>query len=157
MFSGGHSSLGPDGRPHELKGWALLLCIFFSEHIFLVVRLVVRTAIGKLDSENMRKERSERFLVRKKYLEESGLSDAVNPLSSPPQSSLKATAEENGGNTLGEITRASLEDDARNETLKDATPATKFWDHQRSPRETEKVGLSLIDMMDLGEDSKKSK
>ena len=157
MFSGSESGLGPDGRPHHIKGWALLLSILLSEHIFMVVRLLVRTVIGKLDSENMRKERSERFVVRRKYLEDAGLSDAVKPLSSSHGSPMRALAEEKGGNMLGDITRQSLEEDARRESLRDSNPTTKFWGHQRSWRENEKVGLSLIDMMDLSTEAKKEK
>ena len=157
MFSGSEGGLGPDGRPHAIKGWALLLSILLSEHIFFVVRLLVRTVINKLDSQNMRKERSERFMVRRKFLEDAGLVDAVKPLSSPPHSPMKAMAEEKGGNMLGDITRQTLEEDARKESLHDSNPASRFWDHQRSWRESERVGLGLIDMMDLGTEAKKEK
>ena len=149
MFSGSADGLGPDGKPHAIKGWALLLSILLSEHIFLVVRLLVRTVIDKLDSHNQRKERTERFLVRRKFLEDSGLGDAVRPLSDGPQSPMKAMAQEKGGNVLGDITRQSLEEDARKESLRDARPADRFWDHQRTWREVEKVGIDLIDNMDL--------
>jgi anoctamin-10 len=152
MFSGSSDGLGPDGRPHALKGWALLLSIFFSEHIFLITRVLVRTVISKLDSANMRKERSERYLVRKKYLEDAGLADAVRPLESPA-SPLKVTLDEE------KITTESLEEDARKESLAENThsAAGRFWGHQRSWRETEKVGLGWIEMMDEGGEGKKQK
>jgi len=139
MFSGG---AGPDGRPHDLKLWALLLSVFFSEHIFLVVRVVVRYAISNLDSANLRKERSEQYVVRKKYLEEAGLADAIKPLTSPLNSPLKAE----GGIALGEVTRQKLEGDASGSG---SSPTDRFWSRQRSWAETEKVGVGLIDMMDL--------
>ena len=148
MFTGSASGLGPDGRPHAIKGWALLLSVFFSEHIFLVTRVLVRTVISKLDSSNMRKERSERFMVRKKYLEDTGMGDLVKPLDGPT-SPLKAMMDEQG-NDLSSITRESLEEDARRDSLHDANPKTRFWARQRSWRETEKVGLQLIDMMEGG-------
>lgn len=153
MFSGDPSGLGPDGKPHAIKGWALMLSIFFSEHIFLIVRLLVREAINKLDSENQAKERSERFMVRRKFLEEAGLKDAVEPLTSPVQSPLKASFDKKDE----AITRRSLEDDARNESLHDSTPAGRFWSHQRSWRETEKVGSNYIDQMEGGKEEKKTK
>jgi hypothetical protein len=70
MFSGGGDGFGPDVRPYLLKLSSLLLCVFCSEHIYLVVRMAARTAISKLNTPNMRKERGERYMTRKKYLEE---------------------------------------------------------------------------------------
>ena len=63
LFSG--DGLGPEGTPWNIKGWGLLLTMFFSEHIFLAAQLGVRKALGKIDSPGMKKEREERFLVRK--------------------------------------------------------------------------------------------
>jgi anoctamin-10 len=161
LFSGDESGLGPDGRPHTIKGWALLLCIFCSEHIFLVARLAVRTAFGKLDSANMRKERSERLLVRRRYLEDAGLADAVKPLTSPTSalSPTKALAMEKGADLLGDetITRKSLEEDARLESLAEGgdPDVTRFWGRQRGWREAEKVGVDLL--LDLDWEAKKEK
>lgn len=150
MFNGGD---GPDGKPHAIKLWALLLSVFLSEHIFLVVRVLVRTAISKLDSAAQRKERSERFMVRKKYLEDAGLADAIKPLaSSTPNSPL---LDKDGGQAFSSITRESLEEDARQESLQDSDPSDRFWRRQRNGRESEQVGLGLIDLMDLGSQDKK--
>ncbi|KAL2422123.1 hypothetical protein ABEF95_010231 [Exophiala dermatitidis] len=144
MFNGGN---GPDGKPHAIKLWALLLSVFLSEHTFLVVRLLVRSAISKLDSKAMRKERSEQFMVRKKFLEEAGLADAIKPLTSAPNSVLH---DESGSQAFSEkITRESLEEDARRDSLSSTTPTDRFWNHQRSWAETEKVGVALIDLMDV--------
>ena len=63
LFRG--NGLGPEGTPWDIKAWGLLLTMFFSEHIFLAVQLGVRTALSKIDSPGMQKEREERFLVRK--------------------------------------------------------------------------------------------
>ena len=63
LFSG--TGLGPGGSPWDIKGWGLLLTIFFSEHIFLGVQLGIRKALSKLDSPGLQKERAERFRVRK--------------------------------------------------------------------------------------------
>ena len=68
LFS--NDGLGPSGHPKDIKGWALLLTIFFSEHIFLTIRWVIRVAISKLDSPGLQKERRERYTVRKKYFDE---------------------------------------------------------------------------------------
>ena len=151
MFS--NDGLGPDGRPSAIKGWALLLSIILSEHIFLLVRLGVRTVIEKLDTENMRKERSERFMVRKTYLEEAGLGAQIAPVLSSPHNPLRGES----GQTVGEITRQSLEEDARAASLRESNPSTRFWGRQRGWAETEKVGLYLIDMMDISNETKKEK
>jgi hypothetical protein len=148
MFSNG--GLGPDGKPHMIKLGSLLLSVFLSEHIFLVVRLLVRSAIGKLDSAAMRKERSERFMVRRKFLEEAGLGDAVKPLTKAPNSPLINEA----GASIGEITRQSLEEDARADTLRDSTPVTRFWHRQRTWAETEKVGVGMIELMEFAGNKK---
>ena len=63
LFSG--DGLGPDGTPWNIKAWGLLLAMFFSEHIYLGVKIAVRTALSKIDSPGLQKERGERFIVRK--------------------------------------------------------------------------------------------
>jgi len=151
MFSGGD---GPDGRPHAICLWALLLSVFLSEHIFLVVRVLVRYAISKFDSAAMRKERSERFMVRKKFLEDAGLADAIKPVAASPNSPLKTAS---GEQAFANITRESLEEDARRDSLTSATPADRFWHHQRSWAESEKVGVGMIDLMDLSGGNEKKR
>ena len=150
MFS--NDGLGPDGRPTAIRLWALLLTIFFSEHIYIVVRLAVRTAIGKLDSENKRKERAERYMIRKRYLEEAGLTNVTGQgVVSLPSSPLS------GEGAPEIINRKSLENDARESSLRDSTPVTRFWGRQKGWSETEKVGLHMIDMMsDAGNETKKT-
>ena len=131
MFS--NDGLGPDGTPATIQGWALLLTIFFSEHVYLIVRLGVRLALSKMDSPGMNKERGERFMVRKRYLEEQFGEDV---LEEPPVS-------------IGEekITRKSLEDEARDSSLRSSTAGDRFWARQRGWQETAKVGAGLIDRM----------
>jgi hypothetical protein len=63
LFSG--DGLGPEGTPWNIKAWALLLTMFFSEHVFLALKLAIRTALSKIDSPGKQKERAERFSVRK--------------------------------------------------------------------------------------------
>ncbi len=151
MFSG--DGFGPDGKPHMLKLGPLMLCVFFSEHIYLVIQMVVRTAISKLDSTNMQKERSERFVIRKKYLEEAGLGDMIRPVTSGPNSPLLSQ----DGEKMGPIiSRRSLEDDARSQSMRESNPNTRFWGHQQSWQEAEKVGMRLIDEMEMRNEGKKS-
>lgn len=130
LFSNG--GMGPGGTPGDIQGWALLLTIFFSEHIHILVRMAVRHGISKIDSPGMQKERSEQLQVRKRYLQESMGENAMEL--PPPMESEK-------------ITRASLEEDARQGTLKTSTPTDHFWSRQRSWEESAKVGGRLIATM----------
>ena len=137
LFS--NDGLGPDGTPATIKGWALLLVIFFSEHFYLLVRLAVRLAVSKIDSPGMQKERAERFMVRKRYLQESFGADA---LEIPP------------GDSGEKITRESLENDARMGTLRTTGPEDRFWARQRTWEESTKVGIGLIERMAPTEEKK---
>lgn len=67
---GGESST-PTGTPKSLTLWGVLTAILLSEHLYFAARMVVRLALSKIESEGLMKERRERFLVRKRYLEES--------------------------------------------------------------------------------------
>ncbi|KAG0650468.1 Increased sodium tolerance 2 [Hyphodiscus hymeniophilus] len=128
LFSG--DGLGPEGSPWNIKGWGLLLAMFFSEHIYLAVKLGVRNALSKVDSPGMQKERGERFLVRKQYLAESmGQEEAE-----------KAAT---GGIAAGEkISRSTLEYAA---TLGgNGTPEERFWQRQPGQQETIAAGRKYI-------------
>lgn len=136
-----NDGVGPDGSPHAIKGWALLLAIFLSEHLYLGLRWAIAFAISKIDSPGRQKERKDRFAVRQKYFQES--LDQTHRL--PP---ISEKAEE--------ITRSSLEDEARNASLRAATPQERFWARQRHWTETAQVGAGLIARAAPdGEESKK--
>lgn len=137
LFS--NDGLGPDGTPADIKGWALLLTIFFSEHVYLVVRLAVRLAISKMDSPGMQKERAERFMVRKRYFEESFGEDAMEL--PPPMDREK-------------ITRSSLEEEARQGSMRSSTPQDNFWLRQRTWEESAEIGAGLIEKMAPAESKK---
>ncbi|PMD54184.1 plasma membrane stress response protein-like protein [Hyaloscypha bicolor E] len=129
LFSG--DGLGPDGAPWNIKAWGLLLTMFFSEHIYLGVKIAVRTILSKIDSPGLQKERAERFIVRKQYIQESIGEEAAG----------KAAA---GGIAAGEkISRNTLEEEAR--PLKvHGTAEQKFWQRQPSQAETIAVGKQYI-------------
>ncbi|KAI9788014.1 MAG: hypothetical protein M1816_007318 [Peltula sp. TS41687] len=130
LFSGSSDGSGPGGSPSTLKGWALLLTVFFSEHLYFLVRTAVRTVLSKLDSEGLQKERRERYMVRKKYLEESiGLPLEPQPLPSGDDE---------------QITRLSLEEQARRESLMHQRPEDRFWGRQRYAHETAEIGVGII-------------
>ncbi|KAH9877642.1 hypothetical protein IAQ61_003010 [Plenodomus lingam] len=128
MFWNDHT--GPDGNPSNIQLWALLLTVFFSEHLFILFRWGVSIIISKLDSPGLQKERRERYLVRKKYFEEN-----LASLEKMPQLS------ESGG----EITRNSLEEDARQGSLRESTPEMRFWGRQKGWKESAAVARELIE------------
>jgi anoctamin-10 len=120
---------GPSGSPSNIQLWALLLTVFFSEHLFILFRWGVRIVLSKLDSPGLHKESRERFLVRKQYFEEN-----LSQLQNIPKLSDKG----------GEITRKSLEEEARQGSLRETTPVIRFWQRQRSWRESAAVAKDLI-------------
>jgi anoctamin-10 len=63
LFRG--DGLGPEGTPWNISAWGLLLTMLFSEHIYLIVQIVVRYALSKVDSPGLQKERAERFAIRR--------------------------------------------------------------------------------------------
>ncbi|CAO2658253.1 Nn.00g059760.m01.CDS01 [Neocucurbitaria sp. VM-36] len=125
-----NTSIGPDGNPSNIQLWALLLTVFFSEHLFILFRWGVRIVLSKLDSPGLQKERRDRFLVRKQYFEEN-----LSALEKIPKMS------DNGG----AITRKSLEEDARQASLQASTPEIRFWGRQKGWRETASVARDLIE------------
>ncbi|PBP15808.1 DUF590-domain-containing protein [Diplocarpon rosae] len=131
LFSG--NGLGPSGTPWDIKAWGLLLTIFFSEHIYLAIKIGVRKVFSKLDSPGLQKERSERYLVRKKYLEEIVGREQASPMTI-------------GGIAAGEKTsRGTIEDEARNSTLRGhGTLEESFWGRQRGQAETIAIGRAYI-------------
>jgi len=128
MFYG--DGKGPDGNPSNIQLWALLLSVFFAEHIFILVRTAVRIAISKMDTPGQQKERRERYLIRKQFFEEN-----LSQLQKFP--SLSAGGEE--------ITRKSLEEDARQSSLRETTDESRFWSRQRGWKESASVGKNLIE------------
>lgn len=139
MFS--NDGLGPDGSPATLRGWALLLTIFVSEHVYLVVRLAVRFAISRLYSTTTARVRSEGYMVRKRALEAEFGPEAAHNIE------VDSMADAAGQEGSGKITRATLEDDAREASLHSSSPTSRFWGRQKGWQETAQVGAGLIDRM----------
>lgn len=142
MFSG-ESHFGPAGNPEHIKGWGLLLSILASENTYFLVRFVVKYAISKMDSPGRSKERAERYLVRKRYLEESRGEQAA-------RMAPKLTGTFNDKN----INRKSLENEARDATVAGSTPESRFWGRQRGWQESTKFGITLIEKSVMAESKK---
>lgn len=128
MFS--NEGIGPDGRPHDIKGWGILLSIFLSEHLYLFVHAAVRSSINKIDSPGRQKERRDRFATRQKLVQ--GSLQKLPPMQSIDENDTP-------------ITRESLEEDARRSSLRASTPVERFWSRQRGWRESAKMGRLFIE------------
>lgn len=108
------------GAPKDLTLWGVLAAIVFSEHIYFATRLAVRTALSKLDSPGLLKERRERFLVRRRFLQESlGVDD-----------------EETEAHDLKKVDYG---------TQVAPTSSSAFWGQQRGPGETIAAGKGIIE------------
>lgn len=124
-----NGGIGPDGDPSGIKAWALLLTIFFSEHAYMLIRWGVRTFVSKLDSPGRQKERAERFQVRRRYLQESLGEKSAGVAPAQPRA---------------ELSRKSLEDEARDGSLQNSTVEERFWRRQRGWQESVDVGVGMI-------------
>ncbi|KAL3427048.1 plasma membrane channel protein, partial [Phlyctema vagabunda] len=56
---------------YYLHATGLLLTIFFSEHLYLLARISARVVLARFESPGLKKERGEKYLLRKRYMEES--------------------------------------------------------------------------------------
>jgi anoctamin-10 len=130
---------GPDGSPWDISAWALLLSILFAEHIYLVIQLVVRHAIDRLESPGLQKEKAERFAMRKRLLAETLGEEEAEKAMGPAVT---------GG---AKITREALEEEARQASRKGSRSAEDaFWLRQRGPEETIQVGRGMIKEVSCG-------
>lgn len=144
MFSG-NSQHGPNGEPTDIAGWALLLTIFFSEHLYLLVRYAVETGMSKIQPPFSRKERAERYLMRKRYLDSTLRVDADDDHDEDDTASISGPPE---------ISRRTLEDDARQSSSQNTDPAERFWMRQRGWEESSQIGAGIIQSQS-SEDGKK--
>lgn len=142
VFLFSNDGLGPDGSPASISGWALLLTVLLSEHAFFAIRWGIRLAISKVSSPGLDKERRERFLVRKQYFEEN-----LQSIQRLPKMTEKGM----------DITRESLEEDARQSSLKETTEAERFWARQRGWKETVSVGKAMIDTAETAQSPERKK
>ncbi|PKY05745.1 DUF590-domain-containing protein [Aspergillus campestris IBT 28561] len=128
----------PNGAPTAITGWALLLTIFFSEHLYLMVRYAVSATLSKMDPPNVRQERTDCYLLRKKYLD-----STIAARSSDDEEEQSAPQPDETGE-IPDITRKTLEDDARRWSRHGMDSAERFWMRQRGWRESAQVGSSMI-------------
>ena len=136
LFSDDYAS---ENTVSTTKGWALLLVIFFSEHLYLLVRYAASAVIGSFDLPNIHKDRTDRYLMRKRYFDSTLKEDALKEL--------KEEAEE------GVKPRISLKEEKSSSAEED--PAEKFWDRQKSWSEAASIGAGIIEAYATSENVKK--
>ena len=113
-----------------LGKWASLpITILLSEHIFMGFRAAVRMVLSQIGSEQTRKEKAERFLERKKHLEE-----------------LEATEVKAG------LLAASERERRRTTRI---TPADLFWTRQVEVGASEMAAMEIIKSARRSQDLKK--
>ncbi|KAL1965483.1 hypothetical protein VTN77DRAFT_5739 [Rasamsonia byssochlamydoides] len=132
MFS--NDRLGPDGQLSEVKGWALLLTVFFAEHIYLAIRYAVEATMSKIDTPSMREERAQQFLLRKNYL----------------GATLDAGITETG-ETAEKTIPAPLDGEAGEQ----AAPSERFWTRQKTWKEAAGIGANIIESHAISPETKK--
>lgn len=85
----------------HISAWGVLSSIILAEHFYFVVQMAVRYVMGKVESSGLQKERKERFLMKKRLLQETLGQDVADKDAAP-------------GIAEGEkISREALEEDAR--------------------------------------------
>ncbi|KAL1851454.1 hypothetical protein Plec18167_008645 [Paecilomyces lecythidis] len=144
MFNGS----GPEGTPSRIQFWALLLTIFFSEHLYLLVRAVIAAVVAKVETPSIRQEKAEMYTLRRKYLQSAIDAEKEGVTGEDVEEPVLQGGEE-------KITRESLEEDARASTLRDSTASDRFWGRQRGWQESVKVGAGIIEAQATKPDVKK--
>ncbi|KGQ09297.1 hypothetical protein BBAD15_g5371 [Beauveria bassiana D1-5] len=128
---------GERGGASNFTAWGLLLSILLVEHFYFLAQIVVRTVLDKLESPGLQKERKERFLMKRRLLQDHLGQDVADRAAAP------------GIETSEKITRAALEEEARLTSLKGkSSPAEIFWQRQQGMQETIDIGRMFISQID---------
>ncbi|KAJ6783444.1 hypothetical protein PWT90_01691 [Aphanocladium album] len=128
---------GERGAASNFTAWGLLLSILLVEHFYFLAQIIVRTVLDKLESPGLQKERRERFLMKRRLLQDHLGQDVADRAAAP------------GIETAEKITRAALEEEARQTSIRGkGSPAEIFWQRQHGMQETIDVGRTFITQMD---------
>ncbi|POR31908.1 Uncharacterized protein TPAR_07880 [Tolypocladium paradoxum] len=125
---------GANGTTSPVTAWGGLVSVLVAEHFYLVVQLAVRYVMSRFESPGLQQERKERYLMKKRMLQENLGQDAAEKASAP---GIAATEK---------ISRATLEEEAREASLRgQGSPEELFWQRQRGMEETILMGRKLIE------------
>ncbi|TKW51135.1 Uncharacterized protein CTA1_12665 [Colletotrichum tanaceti] len=134
---------GARGTPGSVQAWGLLLSILLAEHFYFAAQFGARLVMKKLDSPGLQKEKKERFMMKKRLLEEN-LGQGVSDQAATP-----------GIEKTEMITLKALEDEARRlSTQGHGGPEEAFWLRQRGMNETIQIGRNLISQSISGNSTK---
>ncbi|KAK6501147.1 hypothetical protein TWF481_008995 [Arthrobotrys musiformis] len=128
------------GTPKDWTLYGLLFSIMISEHVYFGARFVVSYALSKVQSVGLETERKEKFMVRKRYLEESF--GAENEL-------IRQEDEKTGGEYTGVGAISST--DGR--PLDDGALSENFWRSQSAWQDSVNAGVQIMDIV-RGKDKK---
>lgn len=92
---------GARGTTSPVTAWGGLLSVILAEHFYLLVQLAVRYVMDRFESPGLQQERRERYLMKKRMLQENLGQDVAEKASGP------------GVATTEKISRATLEEEAR--------------------------------------------
>ncbi|KAK7419669.1 hypothetical protein QQZ08_010755 [Neonectria magnoliae] len=113
----------------EAESWAMLpVTVFISEHVLLLLRVLVRSVLHQAGSERIREDRNQRYANRVRYLEE-----------------MEASKRAGVGLTVAERER-------RKSIL--VTGNDVFWTKQVDDGSSEAFGINLIKQVKRGEEGK---
>ncbi|KJZ79147.1 hypothetical protein HIM_01298 [Hirsutella minnesotensis 3608] len=125
---------GSRGSTSQFTAWGGLLSILLAEHFYLLIQLGVRHVMGKRESPGLQRERKERYLTKKRLLQDNLGQDNANQSWAP------------GVDKTEKITRQTLEEEARQASIKgQGSPEEAFWQRQRGMDETILIGRRLIE------------
>ncbi|EPS38450.1 hypothetical protein H072_7796 [Dactylellina haptotyla CBS 200.50] len=132
MFSSAELEGGP---PKDLTLYGLLLSVLLSEHVYFGARFVASYAMSKIQSMGLETERKEKYMVRKRYLEESF--GAENEL-------IRQEDEKTGGEYTGVGVVPSAKD---GRPLADGDVSETFWRSQSGWKDSVDAGVQIMDIV----------
>ncbi|PHH65868.1 hypothetical protein CDD81_1237 [Ophiocordyceps australis] len=125
---------GTRGTTSQVTAWGCLFSILLAEHFYLLVQKAVRHVMSKMESQGVQQERKERYLMKKRLLQDKLGPDAATPMAAPK------------GVSPDDITREMLEEEARRASIRgQGSPEEMFWQRQRGMDDTIVIGRKLIE------------
>ncbi|EWC44744.1 hypothetical protein DRE_06522 [Drechslerella stenobrocha 248] len=128
------SSAEEGAPPKDLTLYGLLFSVMLSEHVYFGARFFVSYALSKVQSVGLETERKEKFMVRKRYIEESfGMENEL--------------IQQEDEKTGGEYTGVGVVPDKGGRPLKGGDLSEKFWRSQGGWRDGVNTGVQIMDIV----------
>ncbi|PNY28767.1 Uncharacterized protein TCAP_01319 [Tolypocladium capitatum] len=121
-------------RTSPLTAWGGLLGVLLAEHFYLLVQLAVRHVMSRFESPGLQQERKERYLMKRRLLQENLGQDVSGKASAP------------GVAATEKILRETLQEEARGASIRGQGPQEeRFWQRQLGMEGTILAGRRLIE------------